>query len=132
MLSKFYLSVLSLFLLITLNACSFESHAQKAVRGYIEAVAAEDINKALTFIDMPKELNATEAQVYQGKIKVMISSVSAMIKSKGGIKELKLDKENKIDGDLVVVSFELIFNDGSNDKDKVKLIKRDDGYKITF
>ncbi len=132
MLSKFYLSVLSLFLLITLNACSFESQAQKAVRGYIEAVAAEDINKALTFIDMPKELNATEAQVYQGKIKVMISSVSAMIKSKGGIKELKLDKENKIDGDLVVVSFELIFNDGSNDKDKVKLIKRDDGYKITF
>ena len=45
---------------------------------------------------------------------------------------ITLDKENKIDGDLVVVSFELIFNDGSNDKDKVKLIKRDDGYKITF
>lgn len=118
--------------MLILSACNFESEAQKVVRSYIDAIAVEDTQKALSYIDIDPKLGTTETKIYQGKIKVVISSVSAMIKAKGGIKELKLNKEQKLDDQIVEVEFEIIFNDGSNEKDKLKLIKRANGYKIVM
>lgn len=120
-----------------LVACSAASKPEDVAKDYVKAAYDGNAEKMLSYIYVPEEVKSkpgTEEMV-QGKIKAGAAKAKEEASRKGGVKEISI-LDNQIDegnGQGQVTVETQFKNEGSTaSKDRVKLIKNDDKWKVNI
>lgn len=121
---KKVISVLAvLAILMGCNLLSGNSPA-KVVQEFHRLVEKGELSKAYELVSQSGKGLLAMAGGAQG-----LSSGTNEIKQKGGIKNIKIIKED-VTGEMATVNFEITYGNGSVKKDNEKLIKEDGKWKL--
>jgi len=111
---------------LVLSGCSLGNSPSGVVKKFYNYAAAGKVNDAFNMI-------SNEGQNVLNQYGGGVSSVAKLterIRSKGGIKSIKITDEQII-GDTATVKFIIKYGDGSTEQDDEKPIKQDGKWKLT-
>ena len=120
-----------------LAACSGASKPDEIAKDYVKAAYDGDAEKMLSYIYVPDSVKekAGSEEMIQGKIKAGAAKAKEEASRKGGVKEISVI-ENQIDegnGQGRVIVETQFKNEGATPaKDRIKLIKNDDKWKVNL
>ena len=122
---KKVISLLSIALMaIALVACSSKKNTPEGVvDAYLKAMQQNDTRKALEMFHFSKELTSEEFDEY---VQMVDDKVKKQNEKKGGIESWEIEPaEMYEDGESAIVRYTVKYGDGSEDKDKQKVVKID-------
>ena len=122
---KKVISLLSIALIaIALVACSSKKNTPEGVvDAYLKAMQQNDTRKALEMFHFSKELTSEEFDEY---VQMVDDKVKKQNEKKGGIESWEIEPaEMAEDGESAIVRYTVKYGDGSEDKDKQKVVKID-------
>ena len=122
---KKVINLLSIALLaMAFVACSSSKNTPEGVvDGYLKAMQQNDSRKALEMFHFQKELTAEEFDQY---VQMVDEKVSKENEKKGGIASWEIEApEIAEDAESAVVRYTVKYGDGSEQKDKQKVVKID-------
>jgi hypothetical protein len=120
-----YILCLSFFVML-LSACG--SSPESTVEDYFDAVADNRIDEAISYFSL-KDVGKNDLTTAKGKLQMIVGEQHSRIMKRGGIKSLKATTIEETE-DSATVEVETVFNDGTNDKDRIRLQKEDGAWKI--
>lgn len=104
-------------------ACSSSNTPEGVVDAYLKALQKNDSRKALEMFHFSKELTAEEFDQY---VQMVDEKVSKETAKKGGIVSWEIEvPEVAEDAESAVVCYTVKYGDGSEQKDKQKVVKID-------
>lgn len=116
------IAVLASFSLI-LSSC-FKPSPAKTVEKFMRSLEKGEVNEAMEMLSS----SATQF-VGEDKTRLALYETVKSIQQKGGIKSYKLIDET-VKGDFATVKFITMYKNGSEEKNILKLIKKDNEWKI--
>lgn len=127
----------SIMLLATLLliACSASNTPEKVAEKYINAVLANDIDGVMATLYIPADAVEGQESLMRGKLTILLTETSTRAISFGGVKDVSYASAqyNTDKTRATVVATIRYKKDSSADKnEKIKLIKTDDGWKISL
>ncbi|NLY12287.1 MAG: DUF4878 domain-containing protein [Gammaproteobacteria bacterium] len=127
----------SIMLLATLLliACSASNTPEKVAEKYINAVLANDIDGVMATLYIPADAVEGQESLMRGKLTILLTETSTRAISFGGVKDVSYSSAqyNTDKTRATVVATIRYKKDSSADKnEKIKLIKTDDGWKISL
>ena len=119
---KKVINLLSIALMaIAFVACSSSNTPEGVVDAYLKAMQQNDSRKALEMFHFQKELTAEEFDQY---VQMVDEKVSKENEKKGGIASWEIEApEIAEDAESAVVRYTVKYGDGSEQKDKQKVVK---------
>ena len=122
---KKVISLLSIALMaIAFMACSSKKNTPEGVvDSYLKALQQNDARKALEMFHFSKELTPEEFDQY---VQMVDEKVTKQNEKKGGIESWEIEPaEMAEDGESAIVRYTVKYGDGSENKDKQKVVKID-------
>lgn len=113
------------YLIMAVAGCGmFDSSPASVVKKFNQLVQDGEINAAMKMMS-----GRAIRTLGEDKMRRALEASTKEIKKKGGVKELKITKE-EITGDLAEVEGTVIYGNGSTSNDIAKLIKENNEWKI--
>ncbi|MDF7669963.1 DUF4878 domain-containing protein [Orbaceae bacterium ESL0721] len=127
---KNYIALLALFLgSLLLTGCGNPKPDEVAKDFYL-AMVKKDVNKLYNMMYI-YDNNQPKKEVVKGKMTTAVNDASDSIASKGGIKQIAVDKVSERDDNAIVV-LNVAYNNGSTEKAKIILHKQDNSWKVVL
>lgn len=119
----FYLLSIALMAMAFVACSSSKNTPEGVVDAYLKAMQQNDTRKALEMFHFSKELTPEEFDEY---VQMVDDKVKKENEKKGGIESWEIEApEMAEDAESAVVRYTVKYGDGSEDKDKQKVVKID-------
>ena len=119
----FYLLSIALMAMAFVACSSSKNTPEGVVDAYLKAMQQNDTRKALEMFHFSKELTPEEFDEY---VQMVDDKVKKQNEKKGGIESWEIEApEMAEDAESAVVRYTVKYGDGSEDKDKQKVVKID-------
>ncbi|TQR31344.1 hypothetical protein DMB92_06555 [Campylobacter sp. MIT 99-7217] len=115
-------------ILVFFVACGSSNDPESLTKDFLSEIAEGKFDIEKMYLGKDVKDDGTK-EMFTGKLKAFAQNSKAQTDKKGGLKEVKI-LSSKVEENKAFVDFEILFNDGSSNKGKARLVKDNQTWKI--